>query len=225
MDRTEGAERLFECFAQIGRAVSSPQRIRLLELLAQGERSVEALTTAAQLPMANTSHHLQALRTARLVDSRKKGTRVLYRLAGPEVFELLRTVRRVAQARLAEVDDLVRTYFTSPDVLEPVSYRELVRRARQGTALILDVRPSEEYEAGHIRGAVSIPLKQLERRLAGLPKRKEIVAYCRGPYCLLSVRAVEVLRARGFRVQRLADGFPEWREAGLPIESGPPRGA
>jgi len=225
MGQPKSTDRLFEYFARIGRAVSSPQRIHLLELLAQGERSVEPLANTAQLPIPNTSHHLQALRAARLVDSRKEGTRVFYRLAGPEVFELLRTVRHVAQVRIAEVDDLVRTYFSSPDVLEPVSYRELVRRAREGTALILDVRPSEEYRAGHIRGAVSIPLKQLERRLARLPRRKEIVAYCRGPYCLLSVRAVEVLRARGFRAQRLADGFPEWREAGLPIESGRPRGA
>lgn len=225
MDRAEGTQRLFEHFAHIGRAVSSAQRIHLLELLAQGERSVEVLAAEAHLPTANTSHHLQALRAARLVDVRKQGTRVFYRLAGPEVFDLVQTIRRVAQARISEVDDLVRTFFLSPDQLEPVSRRELVERAREGSVLILDVRPTEEYESGHIRGAVSVPLHELKRRLAKLPKRKEIVAYCRGPYCLLSVRAVEVLRSRGFRARRLADGFPEWRGAGLPIESGPLRGA
>ena len=225
MNRTEGTQRLFEHFAQIGKAVSSAQRIHLLELLAQGERSVDVLAAEAQLPSANTSHHLQALRAARLVDVRKQGTRVFYRLAGPEVYELVQTIRRVAQARIAEVDDLIETFFASPEQLEPVSRRELVKRAREESVLILDVRPPEEYEAGHIRGAVSIPLKDLKRHLAKLPKRKEIVAYCRGPYCVLSVHAVELLRSRGFRARRLADGFPEWRGAGLPTESGPSRGA
>ncbi len=225
MDRAEGAQRLFEHFAHIGRAVSSAQRIHLLELLAQGERSVEVLAAEAGLPTANTSHHLQALRAARLVDVRKQGTRVFYRLAGPEVFNLVQTIRRVAQARIAEVDDLIRTFFDSPEQLEPVSRRELVKRAREGSVLILDVRPAEEYAAGHIRGAVSVPLGQLKRHLARLSRRKEIVAYCRGPYCVLSVHAVEMLRSRGFRARRLADGFPEWRGAGLPTASGPSRGA
>jgi rhodanese-related sulfurtransferase len=225
MDRAEGTQRLFEHFAQIGKAVSSAQRIHLLELLAQGERSVEVLAAEAHLPTANASHHLQALRVARLVDVRKQGTRVFYRLAGSEVFDLVQTIRRVAQARISEVDDLIRTFFTSPELLEPVSRRELVQRAREKSVLILDVRPPEEFEAGHIRGAVSVPLKDLKRRLAKLPKRKEIVAYCRGPYCVLSVHAVELLRSRGFRARRLADGFPEWRGAGLPIDSGPSRGA
>jgi rhodanese-related sulfurtransferase len=225
MNRAEGTQRLFEHLAHVGRAVSSAQRIHLLELLAQGERSVEVLAAEANLPTANTSHHLQALRVARLVDVRKQGTRVFYRLAGPEVFDLVQTLRRVAQARISEVDDLIRTFFRSPERLEPVSRRELVRRAREGSVLILDVRPREEYEAGHIRGAVSVPLRDLTRRWAGLPRRKEIVAYCRGPYCLLSVHAVELLRSRGFRARRLADGFPEWRGAGLPVASGPSRGA
>jgi rhodanese-related sulfurtransferase len=225
MDRTEGTQRLFEHFAHIGKAVSSAQRIHLLELLAQGERSVDVLAAEANLPTANTSHHLQALRAARLVDVRKQGTRVFYRLAGPEVFDLVQTIRRVAQTRIAEVDDLIRTFFASRDQLEPVSRRELVRRARAGDVVILDVRPAEEYESGHIRGAVSVPLGQLKRHLASLPKRKEIVAYCRGPYCVLSVHAVELLRSRGFRARRLADGFPEWQGAGLPIDSGAARGA
>jgi rhodanese-related sulfurtransferase len=224
MDRAEGSQRLFEHFAHIGKAVSSAQRIHLLDLLAQGERSVEVLAAEAHLPTANTSHHLQALRIARLVDVRKQGTRVFYRLAGTEVFDLIQTIRRVAQARISEVDDLIRTVFMSPEQLEPVSRRELVKRAREKSVLILDVRPPEEYEAGHIRGAVSVPLNDLERRLGKLPKRKEIVAYCRGPYCVLSVHAVELLRSRGFRARRLADGFPEWRDAGLPISSGPSRG-
>ncbi len=224
MDRAESTQRLFEHFAHIGKAVSSAQRIHLLELLAQGERSVEVLAVEAHLPTANTSHHLQALRVARLVDVRKQGTRVFYRLAGTEVFDLVQTIRRVAQARISEVDDLIRTVFMSPEQLEPVSRRELVKRAREKSVLILDVRPPEEYEAGHIRGAISVPLSDLKRRLAKLPKRKEIVAYCRGPYCVLSVHAVELLRSRGFRARRLADGFPEWRGAGLPISSGPSRG-
>ncbi|OGF11116.1 MAG: ArsR family transcriptional regulator [Candidatus Eisenbacteria bacterium RBG_16_71_46] len=225
MDRAEGTQRLFEHFAHIGKAVASPQRIHLLELLAQGERSVEVLAAEAQLPMANTSHHLQALRGARLVDVRRQGTRVFYRLAGSEVFDLVQTIRRVAQARISEVDDLIQTVFRSPEKLEPVSRRELTKRVREKSVLILDVRPPEEYEAGHISGAVSVPLKELKRRLARLPKRKEIVAYCRGPYCVLSVHAVELLRSRGFRARRLADGFPEWRGAGLPTASGPSRGA
>jgi rhodanese-related sulfurtransferase len=224
MDRAEGTQRLFEHFAQIGKAVSSVQRFHLLELLAQGERSVEVLAAEAHLPTANASHHLQALRVARLVDVRKQGTRVFYRLAGTEVFDLIQTIRRVAQARISEVDDLIRTFFMSPEQLEPVSRRELVKRAREESVLILDVRPPEEYEAGHIRGALSVPLSDLKRRMAKLPKRKEIVAYCRGPYCVLSVHAVELLRSRGFRARRLADGFPEWRGAGLPIASGPSRG-
>lgn len=225
MDRTEGTQRLFEHLAHIGKAVSSAQRIHLLELLAQGERSVEVLAAQASLPTANASHHLQALRAARLVDVRKQGTRVFYRLGGPEVFGLVQTIRRVAQARIAEVDDLIQAFFASREQLEPVSRRELVKRAREGDVLILDVRPTEEYESGHIRGAVSVPLAQLKRHLARLPKRKEIVAYCRGPYCVLSVHAVELLRSRGFRARRLADGFPEWRGAGLPTASGPSRGA
>jgi rhodanese-related sulfurtransferase len=224
MDRAEGTQRLFEYFAQIGKAVSSVQRFHLLELLAQGERSVEVLAAEAHIPTANASHHLQALRVARLVDARKQGTRVFYRLAGTEVFDLIQTIRRVAQARISEVDDLIRTFFMSPEQLEPVSRRELVKRAREKSVLILDVRPPEEYAAGHIRGALSVPLSDLKRRMAKLPKRKEIVAYCRGPYCVLSVHAVELLRSRGFRARRLADGFPEWRGAGLPIASGPSRG-
>jgi rhodanese-related sulfurtransferase/DNA-binding transcriptional ArsR family regulator len=225
MNHTTATQRLFEHFAHIGKAVSSPQRIRLLELLAQGEHSVEMLAAQAGSPIANTSHHLQALRSARLVDARKQRTHVIYRLAGPEVLELVQALRRVAQARSAEVDDLIQTYLVSPEQLEPISRGELVKRARHRDVLILDVRPSAEYAAGHIPGAVSVPLDDLERRLARLPKRTEIVAYCRGPFCVLSVHAVELLRSRGFRARRLADGFPEWRGAGLPITSGSSRGA
>jgi rhodanese-related sulfurtransferase/DNA-binding transcriptional ArsR family regulator len=224
MDPTDATHLLFEHFARIGKAVSSSQRIQLLELLAQGEHSVDVLAAESRLPMANTSHHLQALRAARLVEVRKEGTRVIYRLAGPEVVDLLRTIRRVAQARIDEVEDLVKTFYRSPDQLEPVSRRELLRRAREKEVLILDVRPQKEYAAGHIRGAVSVPLDDLARRLATLPRQKEIVAYCRGPYCLLSVRAVGLLRSRGFRARRLTEGFPEWRGAGLPIAIGRSRG-
>ena len=154
--------------------------------------------------MANTSHHLQVLRRARLVDVRRQGTRIYYRLAGLEVFDLVHTLRRVAQARLVEVDDIVRTFFSNPEQMEPVSREELVERVREEAVLVLDVRPADEYASGHIRRAVPVPPEELERRLAKLPKRKEIVAYCPGPYSLLSVRAGAVLRARGYRARRVA---------------------
>ncbi len=210
--------RLFEQFSRVGRAVASPHRLELLEILAQGERTVEGLAKETALPVANASHHLQALRQARLVDARKEGLYVYYRLAGPDVYELVRVIREIAERRLSEVNRIVGDYLTARDRLEPVRREELVKRSRAGTVLVIDVRPEEEYGAGHIPGAVSVPLKQLERRLAGLPRGTDIVAYCRGPYCVLAFQAVEMLRARGRRARRLVDGFPEWRAAGLPIE-------
>jgi rhodanese-related sulfurtransferase/DNA-binding transcriptional ArsR family regulator len=202
----------------VGRALGSPRRLELLEILAQGERSVEVLSRHAGLSVANTSHHLQALREARLVEARKQGLFVYYRLTSPEVFRVVQMIRELGEQHIAEVDRIMRSFFGQRDELEPVSRGELLERAKTGTVIVLDVRPAEEYRAGHISGAVSVPVDQLEQRLADLPADKEIVAYCRGPYCVMSYDAVEALRARGRRARRLVDGFPEWRAEGLPIE-------
>ena len=212
-------DRLYEQFARIGKAVASPRRLELLEILAQGERTVEALARETALSVANASHHLQALREARLVEARKEGLYVYYRLADPDVFEFTRMIRVLAERRLAEVDRIVRTYLADRDRLEPIGRQELLERAQAGTVLVLDVRPFDEYRAGHVPGAHSVPVEQLERRLRELQPDKEIVAYCRGPYCVLAFRAVEILRARGRAARRLVEGFPEWRAAGLPVET------
>ncbi len=209
--------RLYSELTRIAKALSSPSRLELIELLAQGERTVEALARAAAIPLANASHHLQVLRESRLVEARKEGLYVHYRLAGPDVFELTRALRGVGEQRLAEVDRIVRTYLAARDELEPVGRHELLKRAEDGTAIVLDVRPAEEYQAGHIPGALSVPIEQLESRLADLPRSKEIVAYCRGPYCVMSFEAVKLLRAHGHKARRLEEGFPEWRANGLPV--------
>lgn len=218
MSAKQPKEKLFEELSRIGKALASPKRLELIEILAQGERSVEALSRATALSVANASHHLQALREARLVEARKEGLFVFYRLVSPQVFDLVGMIRRLAEQHIAEVDRLVRAYFGARDELEPVSREELTQRAQAGTVIVLDVRPPEEYRAGHIPGAASVPLDQLERRLKKLPRGKEIVAYCRGPYCLMAYEAVALLRERGRRARRLVDGFPEWRAAGLPVE-------
>ncbi len=220
MEGREAKDRLYEQFARAAKAVASPKRIELLELLAQGEHTVEALAQATGMGVTNTSAHLQVLRNARVVDTRKDGTKVFYRLAGDEVAAFLVALRDLARSRLAEVDEVVRDYFMARDELEPVSRSELVERATQGKVVILDVRPREEFAAGHIPGALSVPLDQLDIALARLPKRAQIVAYCRGPYCVMAPQAVERLRARGFKARRLADGMPEWRLAGLPVAVG-----
>jgi rhodanese-related sulfurtransferase/DNA-binding transcriptional ArsR family regulator len=211
---------LNEQFARIGKALASPRRIELLDLLAQGEHSVEALAAEADMSVTLASSHLQALRLTRLVDTRRAGARIYYRLAGDDVFELLTALRAVAHARLAEVDRVVRAYFGAPEELEPIGRDELVRRARSGDVVLLDLRPREEYEAGHIPGAVSIPLEDLEEQLALLPPGAEIVAYCRGPYCVMAPRGIALLRRHGYRVRRLEDGVAEWRLAGLPVTAG-----
>lgn len=225
MRRRDAKGRIYEQLARIGKAVASGRRMELLEILAQGERTVEKLAKQTTLSVANTSHHLQALRDAGLVDARKAGLYVHYRLADPTVYELLRLIREIGERRLSELNDLVTRYLTSRDELEPVTREALLDRARAGTVLVVDVRPEEEYRAGHIPGAVSIPLAELERRVGGLPARREVVAYCRGPYCVLAFRAVEILRLRGRRARRLMDGFPEWRAAGLPVETSSPERA
>jgi rhodanese-related sulfurtransferase/DNA-binding transcriptional ArsR family regulator len=220
MEGREAKDRLYEQFARTAKAVASPKRIELLELLAQGEQTVEALARATGMGVTNTSAHLQVLRHARLVETRKQGTRVHYRLAGDEVAGFVAALRDLARVRLAEVDRVVADYFVARDALEPVSRAELVERAARGDVVILDVRPAEEFAAGHIPGALSVPLDQLEAALARLPKRARIVAYCRGPYCVLAPQAVQRLRAKGFKARRLVDGMPEWRLAGLPVAAG-----
>ncbi len=210
---------LFAQFALIGGAFSSPKRIELIDLLAQGERPVEALARETGLSVGNASRHLQVLKAAHLVATRRHGLQVIYRLAGPMVLSGYRALRELSEASLAEVGRLVEAYFGSADGLEPVEKEELLRRARGRHVLVLDVRPSEEYASGHIAGAVSMPLAELGRRLADLPPGRQVVAYCRGPYCVLAAEAVKLLRRRGVDAVRLKEGYPEWRDAGLPVES------
>lgn len=220
MDAGSPKQRIYELVARIGKAADSPRRLELLEVLAQGPRTVEALAREAGLSVANASRHLQVLRAAGLVEGRKQGLHVEYRLSGPDVFGLLHLLRTIAERRLGDVDRLVKTYFTTRDDLEPVARPELLERLRSGSVVLVDVRPAEEYRAGHIAGAISVPLADLPGRLRGLPARKEVVAYCRGPYCLMAYDAVRLLRARGRRARRLVEGFPEWRAAGLPVVEG-----
>ena len=209
---------VFHNLARIGTALSSPVRLEFLELLAQGERSVDQLATLTGVSVANTSQHLQKLKAAGLIAGRKEGQFVYYRLAGDEIVELLGALGRTGAAYLAEVERTVRLYFAAQDDLEPVPARELLERARKGLVTVLDVRPPEEFAQGHVPGAVNIPVHELEKRLAELPRRREVVAYCRGPYCLMSYDAVVLLRKKGLKARRLEDGLPEWRLAGLPVQ-------
>jgi rhodanese-related sulfurtransferase/DNA-binding transcriptional ArsR family regulator len=208
---------IFANLARIGAALSSATRIEFLELLAQTERTVEQLATMTGVTVANTSQHLQKLRQAGLVVGRKQGQFVYYSLAGDQVIELLGTLGRVGETYLAEVERVVKLYLAQRDALEPVPATEVLERARKGLVTILDVRPPEEFAAGHLPGAVNIPIHELEKRLKQLPRGKEVIAYCRGPYCLMSFDAVELLRKKGLRARRLEAGLPEWRLAGLPI--------
>src|SRR5215510_4297993 len=207
---------LYGQFARIGKALSSASRLEMLELLAQGERTVDSLATETGLTLANTSQHLQALRHAALVDSRKEGLFVIYRLSDPAVFDLSRAIRTVAEQRLTDLERLVRDHFGDRSFAAPVELDELLKRLRSHKVVILDARPPSEYAAGHIAGAVSIPVDDLQTKLRHLPKDREYVAYCRGPYCVYADRAVEILRSHGRRARRLREGFPEWRAAGLP---------
>lgn len=208
---------LYEQLGRVAQALGSAGRLQILEYVAQGERSVDALAAMTGLSAANTSKHLQALRQAGLVTARKEGLRVYYRLAGDDVIGLIAALRLVAEHRVAEVERLVRLWLAHRDEMEPVPATELLERAKKGLVTVLDVRPAEEYRAGHIPGAINVPVDKLEGYLAKLPRRKEVVAYCRGPYCLMSFDAVEKLRKRGWRARRLANGLPEWRAAGLPV--------
>jgi DNA-binding transcriptional ArsR family regulator len=210
--------RLYGQFARLGKALASPHRLELLDLLAQSERTVDALAAEIGMSLANASQHLQALRRAGLVESRKQGLFVYYRLADPSVSGLCAAIRTVAERQYAELDRLVRDHFGDRSDPEPVEMQELLERARSKDVVILDARPSHEYAAGHIAGAVSAPIEGLQRRLRELPKSKAYVAYCRGPYCVYADRAVALLRASGRRARRLVAGFPEWKAAGLPVE-------
>lgn len=209
---------LFSQFARVGKALSHGNRLELLEFLAQGERSVDALATVSGLSVANTSQHLQQLRQAGLVVSRKQGLKVYYSLSSDDVISLLEVLRRVAEHHVADVERLVNTYLTIKDDLEPVPRDELLNRVRADLVTVIDVRPAEEYQAGHVPGAVNVPIKELENYLQQLDKHQEIVAYCRGPHCILAFEAVEQLRQQGLKARRLEDGFPEWKNAGLPVE-------
>jgi len=211
---------LYEQFARIGHALGSPKRIELLDLLAQGEKSVELLAGQSAMPVKNASAHLRVLRQARLVGTRRQGTFVYYRLAGDDVVGLLQSLQSVARQRLAEVEQVTNLFLTRRDQLQPVTRQELRRLVRDDLVTVIDARPREEYEAGHIPGALSVPVSELKRRLAEIPKHREVIAYCRGPYCVYSVEAVTLLRKHGYRARRAHDGLPEWRASGLPVESG-----
>ena len=211
---------LYAQFARIGHAVASPKRIELLDLLAQGEKTVEQLAEQSATALKNTSAHLRVLRQARLVETRREGTFIYYRLADDEVLRFLRSLQALGRGRLAEVEQVASLYLDGRDELEPVSLEELRRRVREGDVTVIDVRPEDEYRAGHIPGALSIPVEQLGRRLREIPKRREVVAYCRGPYCVYSVEAVELLRKRGYRARRIREGLPDWRASGLPVAAG-----
>jgi rhodanese-related sulfurtransferase len=213
---------IYQQFARIGHAVSSPKRLELLDLIAQGEKTVEQLAEQSATAVKNTSAHLRVLRQARLVETRRERSYVLYRLADDGVVRLLRQIEALGHARLAEVAQVAALYLTQRDSLEPVSLHELRKRLRDGGVTLLDVRPEAEYAAGHIPAAISMPVAQLKRRLGELPKDREIIAYCRGPYCVYSVEAVELLRKHGYQARRTEEGLPDWRARGYPIARSDP---
>ena len=216
---------IYEQIARIGQATASASRLELLDLLSQGPRTVEALAHQAGQSIATTSHHLQVLRRARLVDAQKAGLYVTYRLADPHVGEFFLSLRGLAESRLAEVQHVTRQYLKERGALEPVANDELVRRVRVGEVTLIDVRPREEYVAAHIPGAISAPLAELGKRLGALRKRRDIVAYCRGPYCVMAIDAVALLRRKGFRAFRMEHGVSEWRAQGWRVETGDDRHA
>lgn len=210
---------LFTQFARVGKALSNANRLELLEFLAQGSRSVESLANVAKLSIANTSQHLQQLRQSGLVTSRKEGLKVYYSLSGDDVIALLDTLRGVAERHISDIDKLVNTYLTAKDNLDPIPADELIERVKQDLVTVLDVRPKEEFEAGHVRGAINIPIEELEEHLKQFNPSQEIVAYCRGPHCILAFDAVAKLREKGFQARRLENGYPEWKIAGHPVNT------
>jgi rhodanese-related sulfurtransferase len=211
---------LYEQFARIGKALSSAHRLELLEVLAQGEHSVEELARETDMSIANASQHLQVLRAAQLVDVRREGVYIYYHLADERVFTLWQAMRQLGETRIAEIDRIVDTYLHDRNQLQPIGAAELLQRLVEDTIILLDVRPVEEYTAGHLPDALSIPVTELESRLSELPQDREIVAYCRGPYCVFADEAVTLLRTNGYHARRLEQGLPDWRALGLPVESG-----
>jgi rhodanese-related sulfurtransferase len=214
----EFKDRLFGQFARIGKALSSPRRLEIVDLLAQSERTVEEIAEETSMSVASASQHLQALKAARMVEARREGLYMHYRLADEDVFRTWQAVRALAESRLSEVDRVVGAYLVDRDALEAVDASELLERLSNGSVVVLDIRPEDEYQAGHIPGALSVPVDALETALQTLPRDREIVAYCRGPYCVFSDKAVAFLRARGYRARRLRQGLPDWRAAGMPVE-------
>src|SRR5262245_48291311 len=217
----EAKLRIYDQFARLGKALAAPSRLELLDLLMQGERSVDALAREAQLSVANASQHLQVLHAARLIESRRQGQRILYRIADPVVERLWLALRAAARAQLAELEQVARAYLEGADDFAPIQREELARRIRAGTVTLIDVRPPEEYEQGHLPGAVSVPLEEIDRWARSAPRRRPVVAYCRGPFCVYAVQAVAKLKKRGVRAIRSEDGVAEWREAGLSVERPP----
>lgn len=210
---------IYARLAEVAQALGHPHRLEMLEHLGQGERNVEVLSTRAKLSFANTSRHLQILRRARIVESRRLGRHVYYRLAGEaEVIALMQALARLGERNVAEITRVMSDYFRARDELEAVSRKDLLARLEAGSVTLLDVRPQDEFVLGHLPGALNIPLAELEKRLSELPMGREIIAYCRGPYCVLSFDAVALLRARGYQIHRLEDGYPEWKAAGLPVD-------
>jgi rhodanese-related sulfurtransferase len=219
-ERHDRKRRIYEQFARLGKALAAPARLELLDLLMQGERSVEALAGEAHLSIANASQHLQVLHAARMVDSRRDGQRIVYRIADGAVEALWQSLRRTGEHQLAELEHVAREYLVGRDDFEPIARPELLRRLEDGTVTLIDVRSREEYDAAHLPGAVSVPIGQLRRWASAAPRRKQIVAYCRGPYCVYAIDAVAELRRRGLKAARLEEGVVEWRAAGLPMERG-----
>lgn len=213
-------QQLFTQFARVAKMLGHPHRLELLEQLAQGERSVDSLAEKTGLTVANASQHLQRMLTVGLVANRREGKSVIYRLADDAVLDGFSAIRRIAEKNVAEVECIAHSYFDLRDSFEPVSRKELLKRSRAGTVVILDVRPADEFALGHLPGAINVPLRELAARSSEFKRAKEIVAYCRGPYCVLSYEAVAALRKRGFKARRLEDGLPEWRAAGLPVVMG-----
>jgi rhodanese-related sulfurtransferase len=213
-------DRVYEQLARIGKALASPQRLEILDLLSQAPRTVESIAREVHLTVANTSRHLQILRAARLIEAEKEGVFVRYHLADGTVADFYRSLRLLAASRLAELEQITQQFFTASEPVELVDRKALLARARKGLVTVVDVRPREEYAASHIAVAVSIPLDELKDRLAELPRTQEIVAYCRGPYCVLAAQAVDLLRKHGFRALRLEDGVTDWRAQGLPVSKG-----
>ncbi|TNF71836.1 MAG: ArsR family transcriptional regulator [Acidobacteria bacterium] len=221
MSNRDFKDAIYEQLARVGKAVASATRLELLDLLCQGPRTVESLAREAGQSVANTSKHLRLLHGAKLVETERRGTFVTYRLADEEVCQLYWKLRSLAESRLAEVEAITQEFLRSKEALEPVDRGELIGRVRDGEAVVLDVRPREEYEAGHIPGALSAPITELKNLVGALPRDLQIVAYCRGPYCVMSIDAVRLLRERGFDAVRLEDGVSDWRHRGFEIETNP----